>query len=478
VKGNIMKQPPNVSRLAAAAIAVLLLGRAAPASGQSSELDLLRTAMHQMQANMAEMQKKIDQLEIAGTNQAGSSTLMVQHITTGGENVVTQTTIISRHNLNDYQEGAPRPKDHTLDPKYLGFFPVPNTPALIKFNAKPRVDMTSDSRNSGNPDRFVTAQIPVEGDPDFGGSEQFNINARGSSLSVDVRAPEMPGDFRFYYNNDFFGSGSGMSYRLKQMYGQFFNLTAGFTYSCFEDPDAWPDTVDFEGPNSVIFARRALFRYMIPMGEKWQVNLGVEAPGAEIDANSTTNSITSVNRFPDGTLNLRWENKKIGHVQLAGVIRDLGARGSGVGNQTVLGYGGNLAANFNVWKDALQAQLTYGQGIFRYINDDFVNNDAAFDSTGDLKAIPVLAVMGAFTHHWCEDFRSTVSYGYVRLDNESSQGAGAYHTTEYASANLVWQLRKRLSIGLEGLYGRKKEQGGASGDVWRVQMGMVYSLFD
>jgi hypothetical protein len=50
-----------------------------------------------------------------------------------------------------------RPKDFTFDPTYRRFVPIPNTPGLIKFNAKPRVDVTSDTRNSGNPDRFVPA---------------------------------------------------------------------------------------------------------------------------------------------------------------------------------------------------------------------------------------------------------------------------------------------------------------------------------
>jgi len=49
--------------------------------------------------------------------------------------------------------------------------------------------------------------------------------------------------------------------------------------------------------------------------------------------------------------------------------------------------------------------------------------------------------------------------------------------TYYTSGNLVWQLRKRLSIGLECLYGYKEENNGANGDVWRVQTGLVYSLF-
>ena len=59
------------------------------------------------------------------------------------------------------------------------------------------------------------------------------------------------------------------------------------------------------------------------------------------------------------------------------------------------------------------------------------------------------------------------------------QAANFYHTSHYASANLIWQLRKRLSIGLEGLYGLKTAQSGLdSGDHWRIQLGMVYSLFD
>src|SRR4051812_33141307 len=52
-----------------------------------------------------------------------------------------------RGNLNDQQDAAPRPNNLTVDPKYRGFIPVPNTPVMIKFNAKPRVDMTMDNRN-------------------------------------------------------------------------------------------------------------------------------------------------------------------------------------------------------------------------------------------------------------------------------------------------------------------------------------------
>jgi hypothetical protein len=73
--------------------------------------------------------------------------------------------------------------------------------------------------------------------------------------------------------------------------------------------------------------------------------------------------------------------------------------------------------------------------------------------------------------------RSTVSAGYVNLQNEASQGPAAYHETYYGSLNVVWQLRKHMSLGLEGLYGYKNEKSSAYGDVWRIQTGLVYSLF-
>src|SRR5262245_9357795 len=262
-----------------ALLSALLIGGGTTAWAQNSELDQLKSSMEQMQKTMQEMQKKINELEAkekappaAGTNAmaavaAGSPSVQTIEKVASGQDIGHASLVQDRGAMNDQQEGAPRPTDYTLDPKYHGFVPVPNTAVLVKFNAKPRLDVTSDNRNAGNPDRFATATIPVQGEPDYGGGEQFNVNARGSTLSLDVRAPEMPGNFRFFYQNDFFGSGSGMQYRVKQLYGQFFNVTAGFTYSCFEDPDAWPDTVDYEGPNAVIFARRALVRYMVPMGE-------------------------------------------------------------------------------------------------------------------------------------------------------------------------------------------------------------------
>ena len=384
-----------------------------------------------------------------------------------------------RGSFNDQQQAAPRPDDLTLDPKYRGFNQVPNTPVLIKFNAKPRVDGTYDNHNSGNEDRFPTAQIPVEGDADHGGDGVFNMNAKGSQLRIDVRAPQVAGSPRFYYENDFFGSGGGeFPYRIRHLYGQIYNVIVGQTFSVFEDPDVWPDTVDYEGPNANVFARRPLVRFQHRFGEEWQLNLGIEQPESEIDA-SIDPGASGRNEAPDGGFNVRWERSDTGHVQFATILRDLGVEGPIVGDQNVLGWGLNLSGGFDVFgSDSLQAEITYGEGIFRYINDDFQNTDAAFDSDNNLEALPVVAGLFGYTHHWNEALRSTVSYGYVDVNNAASQDGDAYDITHYASINLVWQIRKRLSVGLEELYGFKEENDGDDGSVFRTQLGLVYQIFD
>lgn len=491
-----MNNPRRVS-LIVGILAVLVL------PVRATEIDDLKAQMLEMQKTMSQMQKKIDKLEseahpkkAAEVTEGGSKTKATTTVTesvstasSGAEQVTiapTAVTITShasqvkqRPAVNDQQEPAPRPNDLTLDPKYRGFIPIPNTPVLIKFNAKPRVDITDDPQNTGNEDRFVTATIPVDGDPFKNGGNQFNINAKGSQLSIDVRAPTIDGNPRFYFQNDFFGgSGGEFPFRVRHLYGEIYNFVIGQTFSVFEDPDAWPDTVDYEGPNAQVFARRPLIRYQVPFDDHWQLNIGLEKPGSEVDT-SIDPDARSVDHAPDGGFNIRWEDSKVGHVQFATILRDIGVKGPITGDQSTFGWGLSLSGAFNLGEnDSLQAQVTYGEGIFRYINDDFVNNDAAFDQNGDLTAIPFFGAVVGYTHKWNDTLRTTASYGYAHLDNQFSQGPSAYHITHYGSLNLVWKMRKRLSLGFEGLYGRKEEQGGAKGDAFRLQLGLVYSLFD
>jgi hypothetical protein len=479
-------------RALAAAIAVATLSAPAARAQTAEEYKQLKSMVEQMQKTIEAQNARIADLEksktvstpvMPGLSATTSPSVRTVEKVAAGEKVAEQSPITYRGALNDQQEAASRPKDFTLDPKFQGFIPVPNTPVLMKFNAKPHLDVITDNQNAGSRHRFVPALFPLEGDPAHGGGQQSTVSANATQMRLDVRAPEMAGNFRFYYQNDFFGDDNkDMRYRLQHLYGQFYGFKAGFTYGVWEDPDSWPDTVDYEGPNSVIFSRRPVAQYTAAWSENWNTTFGVEKPDIYVDVDSGPNAGGSqITRMPDFGFNTRYEKAGFGHLQFSTMFRDLGAEDSQGEDHHAFGWGVNLSAGLDVSeRDSLQLLGVYGEGVGGMGNDtSFLNSDAAFDADGELVAMPYWSLSVGFTHRWSDTLRSTITYGYVELDNASGQDPTFYHTSHYASANLVWQLRKRLSIGLEGLYGIKEAQNGTdSGDHWRVQVGMVYSLFD
>jgi len=398
-----------------------------------------------------------------------------------------EADIRKRKAFQDRQSAAPRLDHHTLNPQYRGFIPIPNTRAMIRFNARPRVDATWDD-GQGDKNRFVIAKIPVRGESNYDGKTQFNINSKATNLMAEVVAPDVPGNPRFYYQNDFFGSGDNeYEFRVQHMYGQIYNLVAGQTFSIFEDPDVWPDTVDYEGPNSMIWSRRPLIHYQAGLCEHTKLTFGIEQPNSDVadgvDATGTVvDNVDGYQRFPDAGAQIRIQDADVGHIELAVIVREIGGDSPTYGKDEVVGAGANLSGSLQVLgDDVILGQLTYGKGIGRFGNDtSFEKADAAFDSSGHLKALRYFGAMAAFTHNWSSRFRSTVSYGYVRLSNEAGQGAYAYDDTHYASANLVVQPFdevRTVVMGLEVLFGRRKTQDHSTGDLTRVQFGIRYSIF-
>lgn len=481
--------------LDAKALPLLLCAAFLPTSAiadDASEIAELRKSAVEMQAMMNKMQARIQQLEQKQQSQAKQLTVAkssppktvviptveIEKPNTGlpPELLGHRSPVTYRHTLNDRQVPASRPSDFTVDPEYKGFFPVPNTGALIKLNAKPRVDMTYDNRNAGSPSRFIPAKFPLQGSKDYGGGGQFNMNANGTQLSADVRSPDRPGNFRFYYQNDFFGEfNSDMKYRLQHIYGQYYGLKVGYSQSVWENPDVWPDTVDYEGPNAVIFARRAVAQYTHSINDSWNAAVGIEKPDFYVAAPQKQA------RTPDFAINTRWENDKWGHVQLSSIFRDIGARDSFGADHHEFGWGVNLGFNLNpTEKDSVQFLGVVGEGIGGMGNDtSFLSSDGGFDSNGDFQALPYWSLMGSWTHHWNEKYRSSLVFGHANLDPASGMDPEFYDYSNYAAANVIWQIKDRWSLGMECLYGYKEAQNGNnSDDVFRFQMGMVYSLFE
>jgi hypothetical protein len=328
----------------------------------------------------------------------------------------------------------------------------------------------------GNPNQFITSQIPVEGEGNFGKGEHFTIHAKQTRMSLELRSPTPIGSLKVYYENDFYNNSaeSSMDYRLRHFYGQVANILAGQTWTTFYDVDSFPDTIDFAGPGSLSVLRQPQMRYTLPINDAMNAAFAAEQPKS--DLSNLPAGADARNRMPDFTAQWRWEGKP-GHVQVSGVLRSLSFDAVTGSDDKQLGWGLQIAGGLKTWgDDSLLANAIYGDGIGRYIQDLPGGSAAVVDAAGNLHTIKAWGAMAGYRHQWNEKWRSTASYSYVHLDNREELGGFAYEHAHYVQGNLIWAPTKTFYVGIEYLYGLKEARNGNEGHDHRVQLALQYKL--
>ena len=147
---------------------------------------------------------------------------------------------------------------------------------------------------------------------------------------------------------------------------------------------------------------------------------------------------------------------------------------------TAFGYGFNVGGTIKIptWNenDNIKFQVVLGRGIGRYINDTNTidGQDAVFDPTGDLKALPIAAGYASFQHWWSAKLRSTFLYSVVRVDTFDFQPHDSYSLTQRATANMLWSPISRIDVGGELLWGRRENRDKNSATAKQIQLQAKY----
>ena len=294
----------------------------------------------------------------------------------------------------------------------------------------------------------------------------------------------MPGNFRLYYQNDFFGSDtSQMQYRLQHFYGQYYGIVGGFTYGVFEDPDAWPDTVDYEGPNAVIFARRPLLHYTLELPADWSLTLGLEEPkppSTRPAIATPTSQATRARRRLQRPLGRRATSATCSSARIFRSLGVAATTSSTTGRLRVGSQPVRLVQHHPNNDLPVPRRVRRGRRRASATTRASTTRDAAFDGDGDLVALEYVSGMGAFTHNWTPRWRSTATFGYVNVENTSMQAADAYDCTHYGSVNVIYQIFKRAhaSASKASTGSARSEDGDDTATSSAVNLGFVYAPFD
>ena len=177
-----------------------------------------------------------------------------------------------------------------------------------------------------------------------------------------------------------------------------------------------------------------------------------------------------------------------GHVQVAGILRDLGYDTKGTQNNqpkgSVTGWGANLSGTINtIGRDKVLWQYVYGNGIAAYMNDggmDLAPQGAlpsATDPDGNAhaEAVPLTGIVAYYDHYWNDKFSSSIGYSTTYVDNTNWQTPETYKKGQYTSVNLLYYPVPNVLIGGEVLWGDLELKDGSTQDDTRVQFSVKYS---
>jgi hypothetical protein len=399
----------------------------------------------------------------------------------------------TRETAAENEVGAPRIDNEPLDPELRGFFHLPGTSTYMKFGGFVKTDLFYDLNYAGTYyGAYVPSSFPSSTTPH---SENATVSMRPTRFTWETRHGTLDNsgkEVKVYFEFDFLSNYDRNSIRLRQFYGQYKNFLAGQAWSAFADPDAFPDTLEFEGPPGIIAARFPQFRYTQPLSKHHSIGVSIEKSGTDTPFSTQFGVPIGTSKFPDLIAFYRYENNH-GHIHAATLFRNVGgmvpneqvlnlARHTGAFGESLSGVWG--LPSFKIWKmpffnnnDNVVFQLVFGKGISNYYNDNFgLGTDVGFAANGHLVATPTGSGQFGYTHNWTKTLRSTVSYGYLRINSPASDPGTTYHVSNYATVNFIVQPTIRYLFGAEYIYGSLERKDGFKWIAPRLQASVTYYI--
>ena len=95
------------------------------------------------------------------------------------------------------------------------------------------------------------------------------------------------------------------------------------------------------------------------------------------------------------------------------------------------------------------------------MNATQTTNADAVVTTSDIHTIPAAGGQANYQHQWTDTWQSSVMYSYVWNNNRKDQPNNAIHRVNYLLANLKWNPYPLVHVGVEYLYGTRKNNDGA-----------------
>jgi hypothetical protein len=348
---------------------------------------------------------------------------------------------------------------------------------------------------TNNPDWFDVVR-PTQL-PSFAGQfapdGKVYFGVRQTRFGVKTSTPTALGNLKTQFEFELFGTGGDAgqtTFRLRHAYGELGQFGAGQTWSPFMDIDVFPNSLEYWGPNGMVFFRNIQVRWMPIRSDNTRLTFAVERPGASADGGVYADRVELQGVKPKFDMpDFSWEARflrKWGYFRAGGIFRKISWTDTDNTDAFNLsgdafGWGVNLSSNVKFGsKDTGRFQVVYGAGVENYMNDapiDIGIKNNLNNPTAPIKgvALPVLGVVAFLDHNWSDRFSTSAGYSMVNIENSNAEKLSDYHQGHYALTNLLYHPIPKVTIGSEFQFGRRINFGdGFNTNDYRLQFSFKY----
>ncbi len=287
--------------------------------------------------------------------------------------------------------------------------------------------------------------------PGFTSDENFQAHAFQSRLGVRGTAPSDFGDIGFQIEGDFFGDGGG-GFRLRHANATLGNWLVGQSWSNFMQLNAFPSTLDFQGPAGLTFARQTQVRYTHDFAQNLSASFSVE--DAVFDSSD-----------PIATAALDWANDRF---SLRGAVL-YGTLDTG--SNEVDAWGASIGGTAQLWEGGLiSATYTRGEAIAPYFQ---FGGSGFYDDSGTNRAVETEGASLGITHAINDKWSLGAAYGYRRDDAGVATGTRSLETVHLT---VNYAPVENVSVGLEYFTGERELFDGSTADADRIQASVQFNF--
>ena len=329
---------------------------------------------------------------------------------------------------------------------------------------------------------------------EYGEDGHFFAGVRQSRLGVKGFIPTDVGEIKTIFEFELFGTGvdaGQTTFRLRHAWGELGQFGAGQTWSPFMDPDVFPNSVEYWGPNGMVFFRNVQVRWTPWQDGDSRFAVALERPGASADqgvyaGRIELEGVTARFPLPDLSAQFRYA-KGWGHVQVAGILRQMKWDDTNddqfdlTGDAT--GWGINLSTNLKLSRHVFRGSVAFGEGVQNYWNDAPVDvgiqNNFSNPRTPIVgEALPILGHRGVPRPQLeRRSGRARSATRWWTSTTATAQTDAAFKRGQYALANVLYHPTPDVFLGPEIQWGKRENfRDGFTSDDVRIQFSAKYNF--